>query len=120
MLLCELFDDSPLEVTDELKSALMDILTPMVASKVPFVTVQQVIDKMREMNTGMSIDRTLIFNLLDPDQVKMVKKIEGDRIYLSQPMPTDREVGEDDAEKEAEHVSDMAQKQAQQNMGGAK
>ena len=116
MLLCELFDENPLEVTDELKSDLMDVLTPMVAHEVPFVTVQQIIDKLRDMHTGIAVDRALIFNLLDPDQVKMVKKIEGDRIYLTQPLPTDREVGEDDKEKEAEHVSDMATQQAQKNV----
>ncbi len=117
MRLFELFDDGPLDVTEDIKQSLMDILTPMVASRVPFVTVQQIIDKLRSLRTGVIIDRNLIMTLLDPDQIKIIDKIDGDRVYLSNPGAPDRSLGQDDTEKEAEHVDDMAQKQAQKAMG---
>jgi hypothetical protein len=114
MRLYELFDDG--NVTDDLKNSLMDILTPLVASKVPFVTVQQVIDKLRTERTGLSIDRSLIMDLLDPDQVKIVKKIEGDRIYLAPPEEEERSVTKDEMEKDKEHVADMGADQAKKNI----
>jgi len=117
MRLFELFDDSPPDVTDDIKQSLMDILTPMVASRVPFVTIQQIIEKLTQLRTGVMIDRNLIMTLLDPDQIKIISKIEGDRVYLSNPNAPDRSLGKDDAEKEKEHVDDMAQKQAQKSMG---
>ena len=117
MRLFELFDDGPLDVTDDIKQSLMDILTPMVASRVPFVTIQQVIDKLRQLRTGLSIDRNLIMSMLDPDKIKIISKIEGDRVYLANPSAPDRSLGKDDKEKEADHVKDMAQKQAQKGMG---
>ena len=117
MRLFELFDDGPLDVTEDIKQSLMDILTPMVASRVPFVTIQQIIDKLRSLRTGIIIDRNLIMTLLDPDQIKIIDKIEGDRVYLSNPAAPDRSLGQDDEEKEKEHVDDLAKKQAKKEMG---
>jgi hypothetical protein len=116
MYLFELFDEQSLDVTDNIKSSLMDILTPLVASEVPFVTFNQLIDKMNSSGTGLSIDRALIMDLLDPDKVKMVSKIEGDRIYLTSPDGADRSVTKDDAVKDQEHVSKMATDQASKSM----
>lgn len=118
MRLFELFDDGPLDVTDDIRQSLMDVLTPMVASKVPFVTVQQIIDKLRDMRTGMAVDRNLVMTLLDPDEIKIIDKIEGDRVYLNNPESALRSVDKEDAEKEAEHVTDLAQGQAKKAMGG--
>jgi hypothetical protein len=117
MLLFELFDDGPLDVSEDIKQSLMDILMPMVAQKVPFVTIQQVIDKLRQLRTGLIIDRNLVMTLLDPDQIKLISRIEGDRIYLSDPSSPDRSLTKDDEEKDRDHVNDMATKQAQKQMG---
>jgi hypothetical protein len=117
MNLFELFDDGPLDVTDDIKQSLLDILTPMVASRVPFVTIQQIVDKLGQLRTGISIDRNLIMTLLDPDKIKIIDKIEGDRVYLKDASSPDRSLQQDDREKEAEHVDDMAKKQAQKSMG---
>jgi hypothetical protein len=117
MFLLELFDDGPLDVTDDVQQSLMDILTPMVASGLPFVTMTQIIDKLRQLRTGLSIDRNLIMTLLDPNKIKIISKIEGDKVYLSNPNSPDRSLTKDDSEKEADHVEDMAQKQAQKKMG---
>jgi len=117
MRLFELFDDGPLDVTSDLKNSLLDILTPMVASKVPFVTIQQIIDKLRQLRTGLTIDRNLIMTLLDPDQIKIISRIEGDRVYLSNPNGPDRSLTKDDKEKDKDHVNDMATQQAQKQMG---
>ena len=84
MLLCEIFDDN-LNITNDIRQYVMDVLTPMVAAHVPFVTVQQVIDELRDMRTGVSIDRGLIMNILDPNKIKIIKKIEGDNIYFNDP-----------------------------------
>ena len=117
MRLYEIFDDSPLDITNDMRQNIMDVLTPMVASKVPFVTIQQVIDKLRQLRTGVSIDRNLIMSMLDPDKIKIISKIEGDRIYLSSPTSPTRSLNKNDEQKEKEHVADMAKKQAAKNMG---
>jgi hypothetical protein len=116
MLLKELFDDGSLDVENDIKQNLMDILTPMVAAHVPFVTIQQIIDKMNQFNMGISIDRSFIMNLLDPDQIKIIDKIEGDRVYLTNEQSPDRSLGKDDEEQEEEHVEDMAKKQASKDL----
>lgn len=117
MRLFELFDENPLDITGDMRQDIMDVLTPMVAKEVPFVTIQQVIDKLRNFRTGLSIDRNLVMSMLNPDKIKIINKIEGDRIYLSNPMGSTRSLKKDDKQKEKEHVEDMAKKQAAKNMG---
>jgi hypothetical protein len=112
MYLFELFDDGPLDVTDDIKERIMDILTPMVAQKVPFVTIQQILDKINQLRTGITVDRNLIMTLMDPDKIKIIDKIEGDRVYLKNPDSPDREVGKDNREKEEDHLNKMATTQA--------
>lgn len=115
MRLFELFMDQT-NVKDTLRQDILDILTPLVANKVHFVTVQQIIDKMRDMKSGMVIDRALVMNLLDPDSVKVIKKIEGDRIYLALPEPNERKVNDHEKEKEQHHIKDKAAKQAKKEV----
>ncbi len=116
MLLFELFQDPPLEMNSEMRNMILDVLTPLVAQKVPFVTVDQIIDKLREFRTGIAIDRGFIMNILDPENVKVVQKIEGDRIYLNIGGAPNRAVDNHDAEKEQEQMHKQATAQAQKNV----
>jgi len=111
MLLCEIFDDD-LNITNDIRQYVMDVLTPLVASHVPFVTVQQVIDELRNMRTGVSIDRGLIMNILDPDKIKIIKKIEGDNIYFNDPEAPIVSTNKDTEEKNKEKVFKTATSQA--------
>jgi hypothetical protein len=107
MLLCELFDVDNLP--GDLRQTAMDFLTPMAAQKVPFVTMQQMADQLRHAQTGIVIDRGLLMDILDPNEVKIVKKIEGDRIYLTPPDPgRDAENSKDDAEKNQQKIAKSA------------
>lgn len=117
MYLFELFDNDSLNMEDEIRQNVMDVLTPMMAAHLGFVTIQQVIDKLRGMRLGISIDRGLIMNILDPDKLKMIDKIEGDRIYFHDPEAPMRSVNQDDAEKDKNHVDDMAKQKAMKNIG---
>lgn len=112
MLLRELFDDRPVNVVDDLRSLVIDVLTPLAAGNIPFVTVQQIVDRLREARSGVRVDRNLIMTILNPDEVKIVKKIEGDRIYLSLPVRDEVSKTEDDEEREKERIRGKAQKQA--------
>jgi hypothetical protein len=116
MLLCELFE--PDSLTDQLRQAALDYLTPLLGENVPFVTVDQMIEALRHSNFGVVINQPLIMELLNPDEVEAVSKIEGDKIFLATPdaIEQERAVSAEDAEKDQEHVQDMAQDQAQQNM----
>lgn len=125
MLLFELFDDAPLQDNDQpqadtngkmfqqLRQAALDLITPMLGQSVPFVTMQQVVQGMSRQDTGIVMTPGLVMQLLDPDQVKAVKKIEGDRIYLARPgMPDDdRETDEKQAEQDQQQISNMADQQ---------
>lgn len=114
MLLLELFSSGG-DMMDQMRQDALDVITPYLGMKVPFVTVNQVIDGLRSnSNLGIVIDRSLIMDLLNPENVKAVDKIEGNRIYLTNPEAVSREVDADDKEKDQEQVTQMAQDQAKQ------
>jgi len=99
---------------DRLRQAALDIITPFVGQDLPFVTVQQVIDGLRRRDMGIMIDRGLLLDVLNPEEVKAVDKIQGDHIILAKPENEDTP-GEDDQadqQKSDDHVSDMAQQAA--------
>lgn len=116
MHLFELFQDGQIDIQDEIKDTLLDILTPMVASHVPFVTLDSIIEKMAEFRMGVAIDKNLIMTILNPDQIKIIDRIEGDKIYLNLGIPNDRALAQDDVEKGKQHVSKMAGDQATKAM----
>jgi hypothetical protein len=112
MLILELFPSGG-EAMNRMRQDALDVITPYLGQDVPFVTVNQVIDGLRSTNQlGIVIDRSLIMDLLDPDEVKAITKIEGNRIYLNQPEDATRAVDADDKQKDQDQVADMAQKQA--------
>jgi hypothetical protein len=125
MRLLELFPDSadqdgqqdvPSEgvMTQKIRQAALDVITPYLGSNVPFVTMQVLIDRLSSARFGIVITPALIQQILDPNQVKAIDRIEGNRIYLEQPnkdMPA-RAVDQDQKEKDRAKVGDMATKQA--------
>ena len=113
MHLYELFEDDGMSIVDSMKQASIDILTPLLVSKVPFVTVQSVIDSLNAMNTGMFVNRALVMKILDPATVKSVSKIQGDRIYLQTPDDSSEEADQDQTEDDIDKVKQNAIKQAQ-------
>ena len=115
MLLRELFED-PGEMTKHLRQAALDYLTPLLSQNVPFVTIDQMIDALRHAQLGLVINRAMIMDILNPDQVQAVAKIEGDRIYLTQPDGEDRDVDADKAEQDQQHVANMAADQAKKTL----
>jgi hypothetical protein len=117
MFLCELFDDSSTnEMTEQLRQAALDYLTPLLAANVPFITINQMLEAIRNRRLGVIITREILLDVLDPDQIEAVSKIEGDRIYLGGEDSETHEVDAQDAEKEQAHVSDMAQDQAKKTI----
>lgn len=117
MRLFELFDDQPSDLIGRLRSDLMDMLLPLAANGVPHVTIQQVMDKLHERPLGMVIDRALVTQVLDPEQVKLVDKIEGDRICFKKPDDGElRKVDADEKEKEQARLSDKARQQAKKEI----
>lgn len=101
------------KVQGALANSILDILTPIAANGVQSVTVQQLIDKVQKIPTGLKIDRELIMSVLDPNKFPMVKSIEGDNIYLQAPQ-TIRSVNDKQKDREAEKIKTTAAKQAQQ------
>lgn len=122
MFLLELFEgpkdnngDDDNSVVRNLRDQILDILMPLAAQGVPFITVQAVVDKMKELQSGIQVDRALVMHVLDPVEAKMVSKIEGDRIYFTLSNPKD---DEDQSEEQAQQdkVGDMAMKQAKDSI----
>jgi len=112
----ELFPTEDTSMSNTLQQAAMDMLVPMAGQRLPFVTVQQVIDELRNLQTGVAIDRAVIMDLLSPDNTKVVKKIEGDRIYLQTPNNDQVEKAKEDEVRDAEKIKNRAQKQAKKEM----
>jgi hypothetical protein len=116
MLLIELFDSGG-DMKDGLRQAVLNIITPFLGQNIPFVTIQHVIDGLRAARFGITITRGLVMELLDPEVMKAVSKIEGDRIYLAEPdAEGEKTTDAEDAEKDQEQVQDMAQNQAKQQV----
>ena len=115
MFLCELFE--PGDMTEQLRQTALDYLTPFLSQKVPFVTVNQMIDALRRSQLGLVINRTMIMDLLNPQQVEAVDKIEGDRIFLKNPdkVPPSENAADQEA-KNKDHVADMAVDQIKQSL----
>ena len=103
-------------MTEQLRQAALDYLTPLMGQGVPFVTVNQMIEALRNSHFGIVINRPMIMDILDPDQVEAIDKIEGDRIYIGAPEMDSREVDAEDAEQDQDHVQDMAQNQAKKSI----
>lgn len=114
MYIFELF--APDNMMTELKQKLLNILTPLMARKVPFVTIQQIIDELRHAQTGLTIDRSLVVKVLDPSDFIPVQKIEGDRIYLKMPEADKFTVDDNEKEKQKNHMKDTAGKQAEKEI----
>lgn len=111
MRLFELFSSGN-DMMMQLRQDALDVITPYLGQKVPFITVNQVIDGLRSSSdSGIMIDRSLVMDLLDPDEVKAVDKIEGDRIYLADPQGNAQALDVEDKEKDQDKVADMAKNQ---------
>lgn len=70
-------------ITNEVRGSIVDILTPLASQGVKYVTVQQVLDSLQNSGSGIQIDRSMIMQLLNPDTIKLISSIDGDRITLN-------------------------------------
>lgn len=116
MLLWEFFQSG--DMVADLRQQVLDYLTPLVVHGVDFVTVQDVQDALRNHKTGLSIDRGLVMQVLDPDKIAMVKKIEGDKVYLNivAAINDGNKSGKDEQEKAEEKLSNKATQQAKKQL----
>lgn len=114
MLLFELFDTDGPSIKTDLQQSVIDVLTPLLANKVPFVSVQSIIDNLKQTRPGILIDRALVMSLLDPEAIQSISKVEGDRVYLQGP----DEESADAAQSEQEDQIDNVKKAAIQNATG--
>lgn len=112
MLLIELFDKPVLDPVDDLRKKVMDVITPFAANDVPFISINQIVDKLNGVNSGLAIDRALVMHILDPEKIKLIKKIEGDRIYLSVVQGDDNAYSDEEEKSNEDKVKSSATKQA--------
>lgn len=98
---------------DTFRQSILDMLTPIAASGVEYVSFQQLIQKLKSMPSGLHIDRELIMQVLDPNKFPIIKSIEGEKIFLNPSMSgPERSVNDEQKEKEADQISKTATKQA--------
>lgn len=107
MFLFELFNDEG-GMINLLRSQVVDFLTPLAAEKAEYVTMQEIADFLRDAKTGLMIDRGMIMNLIDPKECKMVKEIQGDKVYLALPLDDMSAKTEDNEERDREKVANTA------------
>lgn len=116
MRLDELFNEGAELGNDDmighLRDQVMDYLTPLAAKKVDYIPIQNVEDVLHQARTGLIIDRGLVMQLIDPNECKLVSKIEGDKVYLTLPVAELSKKTEDDQERDQDKIrntaSDMA------------
>jgi protein required for attachment to host cells len=110
MLLCELFGSG--DMIDDLRQQIMDYLTPMVSRDQDSVPIQDIEQAVRSYRTGLSVDRGLIMQILDPTKMKLIKKVEGDKIYLNVAAAMTSKSNPETKEKQEKKISDKATAQA--------
>lgn len=113
MLLYELFaDPQSLNPEQELSNSIARVLAQFAAARVPSVSVNAVIDRLRGANSGLQIDRALVMQLCDPTKMKFVKSIDGDNLVLTEPSIDRAADSEEDQEKKEAKIKSDAEKQA--------
>ncbi len=95
-----------------LSGKILDILTPIASTGVEFISMDQLINKIKHMPTGLKIDREFIMDVLDPNKFSLIQKIEGDKVFLNLPDEVLRKVADPQKEKEADKIAATATQQA--------
>lgn len=115
MRLFELFDDYS-SVLSQMRSTVMDILTPVAANGVESVSLSALMKKLEEVDAGIVLDRDLALKILNPDIIRLITKVEGDRVYLDQPSKISSSSNERETIKKVKRVKKMATKAAKKRI----
>lgn len=99
-----------------LASRILDILTPIASNGIVSISLDKVINKVQSIPTGLQVDREMLMDILDPNKFPLIKKIEGDQLYLQQPELAIRSVDDEQKETEADDIKKTAEKQAVKNI----
>ncbi len=116
MFLKELFDNSELKMINHLRSEVMDYLTPLAAQNVEALDISEIQKMLQKRKTGIVIDRMIIMQLIDPDTMGMVKKIEGNKVFLKYPIQKLSSKTERDEEKDKKKIAKKASDKAKKNI----
>jgi hypothetical protein len=102
--------------SQSLASRILDILTPIASNGIVSISLDNVISKVQSIPTGLHVDREMLMDILDPNKFPLIKKIEGDQLYLQQPEVAIRSVDDEQKETEADDIKNKAEKQAVKNI----
>lgn len=116
MRLFEFLGNPSPSLKDDMRASILDVLTPLAANKVEFVSVDRIIEKLKGTHNGLTVDRDVVMQVLDPNEVKLIKKIEGDKIFLTLPSPTANADNEKEHERKINKIKGSATKQAQKSV----
>lgn len=108
----EIIRESDQKLQDSFAQRILDILTPLAANGVEYVTIDQIIQKMKSVPSGLYVDRELIMSVLDPNNFPLIKSIEGDKLMLTKMQGADRAVTDQQDDKEQKKIKSDAVKQA--------
>lgn len=112
MRLFELFQRDMSEdgdgMIDHLRDLVLDYLTPLASHEVEYVDMKDIEELLQLDHSGLVIDRTLLMQVLDPDLCRMVKQIDGDKVYISFPVGEVADKAEEDKEKDKQKIKDKA------------
>lgn len=108
----EIIKEDSQDSEESFAQRILDILTPLAANGVEYVTIEQIIQKLKSVPSGLYIDRELIMAVLDPNKLPLIKSIEGDKLYLQKMDGAMRSVTDKQADKEQDKISATATAQA--------
>jgi hypothetical protein len=117
MFLFELFSSSEdTSMMNDFRQLVIDMLIPMVANRVKEISVNQIMDYLQKSSNGVVVDRALVMQVIDPNKIGPIEKVEGDRVYLDVVGSPDRLVDDDQKKDDQDHISDMALSKAKETM----
>lgn len=111
MNLIELFEDR--SIFNDMREKVIDYITPLIAHKIPFVTVDSLYNEIQKFTDGLSIDKDFIMDLLNDNS--MVAKIEDGKVFFDYP-DEDKDTDDKTQEKNIDNIKKTAIKQAQKKV----
>lgn len=116
MRLWEFLEAAPKNMMETMRQQLMDYLTPLMAHDVAYVSIQDIANTLVNLRTGLEINRALIMELIDPDDMPIVKRIDGDKVYLDTIKAANADISKEEQARAEEKVKDKATKQAKKEI----
>lgn len=113
MKLFELFEPRRNSMARELKNAILDILTPLSSHGAKEVSLQRIVDDLRQLDFGIELTPETLKDYIDPDHISFVTGVDDTTVYMNgAAAPEQSDMGDGEPQEPVDPINDEAKKQA--------